>query len=160
MKPASYVCLVAITVAATACADLTYDPDLGPLHSTGTLDAGTDGSFVPTGLCSDSDPNAMVSFSTHIRPLTTKSPGGCLGCHGGNATSGFSIGSYDSLRRGGQNSGTKIIVPGDPCASLLVQKLGLAPPYGSRMPYNGPPYFNAQELTLVRDWIAEGARNN
>ena len=47
-----------------------------------------------------------------------------------------------------------------PCESVIVQKLSLAPPFGARMPYNGPPYFTAAELTLVRDWIAEGARNN
>ncbi len=34
------------------------------------------------------------------------------------------------------------------------------PSFGARMPYNGPPYFTAAELTIVRDWIAEGANNN
>jgi len=28
------------------------------------------------------------------------------------------------------------------------------------MPFNGPPYFTAEEIQLVRDWIAEGAQNN
>lgn len=141
---------------------LDYQPDVGPLQAT-SPDAGFDPDgmppFVP-GLCTDSDPTVAVSFSAQIRPLTSKSPGGCLGCHGSSSTSGFSLGSYDALRRGGANSGTRIIVPGKPCESVIVQKLGLAPPFGSRMPYNGPPYFTAAELTLVRDWIAEGALNN
>ena len=142
--------------------EVLYEPDIGPLQAT-QPDAGTpssDGGFVSTGTCTDSNPSAMVSFSLHVRPLTTKSPGGCLGCHGASSTSGFSLGSYDAMRRGGQTSGTRIIVPGKPCESVFAQKLGLAPPFGARMPYNGPPYFTAAELTLVRDWIAEGALNN
>jgi hypothetical protein len=139
-----------------------YVPDVGPLQATspdgGSLDP--DGTVFVPGLCSDSDPTTMVSFSQSIRALTSRSPGGCNGCHGASSTSGFSLGSYESLRRGGQNSGTRVIVPGKPCESVLVQKLGLAPPFGARMPYNGPPYFSATELTLVRDWIAEGALNN
>ncbi|HEY5925615.1 MAG TPA: c-type cytochrome domain-containing protein [Kofleriaceae bacterium] len=141
---------------------ITYEPDVGPLQAT-QPDAGTssfDSGFVSTGPCTDSNPGAMVSFSLHVRPLTTRSPGGCVFCHGATATSGFSLGSYDSLRRGGQNSGTRVIVAGKPCESVLLQKLGLAPPFGARMPYNGPPYFTSAELTLVRDWIAEGALNN
>ncbi|HEY5952526.1 MAG TPA: hypothetical protein VIV40_43805 [Kofleriaceae bacterium] len=140
---------------------LDYEPDVGQLQPNvvdGSLDP--DGSpFVP-GLCGDSDPTTQVSFAMSIRPLTTRSPGGCNPCHTGNTTSGFNLGSYESLRRGGQNSGTRLIVPGKPCDSVIVQKLGLAPPFGARMPFNGPPYFSAAELTLVRDWIAEGALNN
>ena len=141
--------------------DITYEPQVGPLRA-GEVDAGigSDGGAASTSRCVDSDPATPVSFSLHIRPLTTRSPGGCVGCHGANATSGFSVGSYDSLRRGGLNSGTKIVIPGDPCGSILVQKLGVAPPFGARMPYSGPPFYSAAELTLVRDWIAEGAQNN
>jgi hypothetical protein len=58
------------------------------------------------------------------------------------------------------NSGTRIVIPGKPCDSIIVQKLGLAPPFGARMPYNGPPYLSAAELQLIRDWIAEGALDN
>jgi hypothetical protein len=143
---------------------LTYEPDVGLLQPGEDPDAGVepsgDGGIVSLGSCGDSDPNATVSFSQSIRPLLAKSPGGCMGCHGTSSTSGFSVGSYDTLRRGGQISGTRIVVQGKPCESVLVQKLGLAPPFGARMPYSGPPFYTAAELTLVRDWIAEGARNN
>jgi hypothetical protein len=140
---------------------ITYDPDVGPLQVglASTEDAGA-GIAVTPARCNDSDPGTTVSFAAQIRPLTTRSPGGCLFCHGATTTSGFSVGSYESLTRGGQISGTNIIVAGKPCESILPQKLGLAPPYGARMPYNGPPYFSAAELTLVRDWIAEGALDN
>ena len=135
-------------------------PDVGPLQAT-QPDAGstTDSGFVSSGACGDSNPDAAVSFALHIRPLTQKAQGGC-NCHAASTTSGFNLGTYENLRRGGTNSGTRMIVPGKPCESVIVQKLGLAPPFGARMPYNGPPYFTAAELTLVRDWIAEGALNN
>lgn len=152
---------IVLIVLLGAC-EVLYEPDVGPLQAA-PPDAGTvgDGSTAPvTGLCGDSDEDATVSFSKDIRPLFNRSPGGCTGCHGQSATSGFSIGSYDTLRRGGQTSGTRIIVPGKPCESILVQKLGYAPPFGARMPYNGPPFMNSAELTLFRDWIAEGALNN
>lgn len=152
---------VLVVVALAGC-DISYEPDVGPLQEEISVDAGMGSSASGPKLarCIDSDPSTNVSFSLQVRPLTTRSPGGCIGCHGSNTTSGFSVGSYDSLRRGGLNSGTRIIVPGDPCASILPQKLGVAPPFGARMPYNGPPYFTAAELTLVRDWIAEGAQDN
>ena len=109
---------------------------------------------------SDSDPSVAVSFVANIRPLMTRSPGGCSPCHLGRITSGLDLSSYQALRRGGLNSGAKVVVPGDPCDSILPQKLGRTPPFGSRMPFNGPPYFTADERQLVRDWIAEGALNN
>ena len=141
---------------------ITYDPDVGPLQATVEATVETDGGVAAatTEGCGDTDPTVDVSFGTQIRPLTARSPGGCLFCHGATMTSGFSLGTYESLRRGGQISGVRIIVPGKPCESILAQKLGLAPPFGARMPYNGPPYFTAAELTLVRDWIAEGAVDN
>ena len=151
---------LAIALVLVGCS-LDVAPDVGPLQS--QADAGAfdpDGAVFVPGLCGDSDPLVQVSFSQHIRPLTARSPGGCLSCHGSSTTSGFSLGSYEALRRGGQNSGTRIVVPGKPCDSVIVQKLGYAPPFGARMPYNGPPYYSSVELTLFRDWIAEGALNN
>ncbi|MFN0250926.1 MAG: hypothetical protein ACKV2T_28895 [Kofleriaceae bacterium] len=142
-----------------ACDYIAYDPEVGLLHAPPDAMAPADGAAPMPGACGDSDPSLTVSFAAHIRPLTTRSPGGCS-CHASSSTAGFNLGSYESLRRGGMHSGTSIIVPGKPCESILVTKLGVAPPYGARMPYNGPPFFNAAELTLVRDWIAEGALDN
>jgi hypothetical protein len=149
-----------LVAAGLAGCSITYDPDVGALQP--TSETTTDGGIASSlpAKCTDSDPDVSVSFSKQIRPLTTRKAGGCLFCHGDPPTSGLSVGSYESLRRGGQNSGTRIIVPGNPCESILPQKLGLAPPFGARMPYNGPPYFTNEELTLVRDWIAEGALDN
>jgi hypothetical protein len=123
------------------------------------------------GTCNDADsnPKTSVSFASDIRPLTLRpgGMGGC-GCHLPSATgagpgtqiSGLDLSSLATLRAGGLNSGTKIVIAGQPCESLLYQKLSDSPPFGSRMPLNGPPFFNPDELALVHDWIAEGANAN
>ncbi len=154
-----------LAIAVTGCS--LYDPDVGPAVNGDTIplpdgaDPGVDGATPASGCDnSDSDPTVAVSFALDIRPLMTRSPGGCSPCHLGRITSGLDLSSYQSLRRGGINTGTKIVVDNDPCTSILPQKLGRTPPFGSRMPFNGPPYFTADERQLVRDWIAEGALNN
>jgi hypothetical protein len=138
-----------------------YEPDVGLLPA---IDAAPDpdSDIGPTGnpRCSDGDPTVTVSFSEAVLPLLSRSPGACTGCHGASATAGLTVLTYEGLRRGGQISGSEVIVPGDPCGSGLLQKLGPAPPFGARMPYNGPPFYSAQDLDLIRDWIAEGAANN
>jgi hypothetical protein len=54
--------------------------------------------------------------------------------------------------------GKKRVVPGDPAASFLVQKLrgGLPAEEGSAMPLVGTP-LDADEIALVEAWIAAGA---
>jgi hypothetical protein len=138
---------MAVTLGATGMGcTLDYEPEVGP-------------ELLATCDNADSDPTAEVSFAFQVRPLLARSPGGC-NCHGGRPTAGFDLGSFEALRRGGLNSGELVIVEGKPCESVFATKLGHTPPFGSRMPYNGPPFFTDEELTLVRDWIAEGARDN
>lgn len=111
----------------------------------------------------DSNPEVDVSFEVDLKP---RLQGGC-GCHsplmptsGGSISStGFSVGDYQSIMRGGMNSRDKIVIPGDPCESYLYQKLSNGPPTGSRMPIGGP-YWSRSEMQLLSDWIAEGARAN
>lgn len=159
---------VALALGTAGC-DLVYEPDVGLLNEAveadgGGADAavepGTDGAVAPSGPCADGDPATTVSFAAQVRPLLGRSPGGCTGCHGTGAASGFNVTSYEALRRGGQVSSAHVIVPGAPCASVLYQKLSPAPPFGARMPYNGPPFFSAADRAVLRDWIAEGALNN
>lgn len=121
------------------------------------------------GACSNDTihPEVNVSFSAQIRPLFVRMPGGC-GCHLptstglGSATQivGLNLSSLTLLREGGVTSGARIVVPGEPCASILYQKVSEAPPFGSRMPLNGPPYLSKEERQLLHDWIAEGASDN
>jgi hypothetical protein len=155
---------LAIGALALAACEVAYQPEVGPVRGSPVADGapetgGDDGGFPAFGPCSDSDAETAVSLALDIRPLMYRSPGGC-GCHASSSTSGFNLGTYDRLRQGGNNSGERIVVPGAPCDSILVQKLGPTPPFGSRMPFNGPPYFSPEELALVEDWIAEGALDN
>ena len=131
------------------------EPDVGDLRA---------------GTCKskDSDVAFSVSFKMNVLPLFQRpgSQGGCS-CHqpGNRSTpgidaTGLSLENYASLRRGGNTSHDTIVVPGDPCASLIVQKVGSAPPTGARMPPSGPPFMTPDEIALLSDWIAEGANDN
>lgn len=110
----------------------------------------------------DSAPTTRVHFETEIR--TAVIGRACARCHTptgatpiGLQLGGLDLSSLTSLRAGGVQSGAEIVVAGNPCASLLLQKLGTAPPFGARMPLDGPPYLEPREVQLISDWIAEGA---
>jgi hypothetical protein len=146
--------LTLLLVAASACvAEL--EPEVGPLQA---------------GVCEpeDTDPDHDVSFMMDILPLFDRpgSEGGCS-CHMPTSMrpfaielTGLNLGSPAAIRRGGKTSGDAIVVPGDPCASILLQKVGTAPPFGARMPQGGPPFLSPGERDLLADWVAEGARDN
>ena len=139
----------------SGCVVETLEPDLGPLRA---------------GLCKpeDSDPARDVSYAQDIAKLFERPFGkaGCS-CHqpssprtSGIDVSGLNLGSYAALMRGGNDSHDTIVIPGDPCTSLLVQKTSNAPPTGARMPSDGPPYLSPSEHQLLSDWIVEGAHDN
>jgi hypothetical protein len=153
--------LVFVGLAVAIVAACALEPDVGPRIA---------------GSCSDADtqPGTSVSFANQIRPLITRttsggvSGGGCS-CHlpgstgspgAGTQLSGLDLSSMDNLRTGGLNSGSQIVVAGQPCRSIMYEKLSISPPFGSRMPLNGPPFWSADELRLLHDWIAEGANDN
>ena len=115
----------------------------------------------------DSDRNTDVSFTRDIQPLLFRANGGCAQCHdpSGSNPVGVQLGGLDlttfgALRRGGNVSGSNIVVPGEPCNSDLYLKVTAGPRFGSRMPLDGPPFFSEDELELLSDWIAEGADND
>jgi hypothetical protein len=115
----------------------------------------------------DSNPSVKVSFSNDIAPILARPVGGCMPCHDPAATGnigvtvgGLDLGSLASLRRGGARGGAAIVLPGAPCESVLYQKVIPAPPFGGRMPLDGPPFLTAAEQRLIHDWIAEGAEEN
>lgn len=116
----------------------------------------------------DSAPLRDVSFAREILPILQRSrnEAGCS-CHDpaetdpvGFELSGLDLSGHAELMRGGGVSGSDVVVPGDPCASILRLKISEAPPFGSRMPLSAPPYLSPAEVQLVHDWIAEGARDD
>ena len=143
----------ALSLACHACV-MELEPDVGEVRA---------------GLCrpQDSDPDVDVSFKDDIQPLFEREDGPGCGCHLQDArnpfairVSGLDLTDYDSLMRGGDNSRDDIVVPGDPCSSVLLQKVSAGPPFGNRMPPSGPPFFSPQERTMIGDWIAEGAHGD
>lgn len=123
-----------------------FDPDLGPEREGGGDDVCDLG---------DSDPGTKVTYAELrdqvLRPNCSchVTPGGL-----GRIVGGLDLDDFDALRAGGRHEGT--VVPGDPCGSIIVQKTGGAPPFGSRMPLNGAP-LPADARQRIVDWIAEGA---
>ena len=116
----------------------------------------------------DTDPDRDVSFSQDVVTIFKGEAGpvGC-GCHQptdsnpiGLEQTGLDLSTFGGVRAGGINSGTAIVVPGSPCDSILWQKISPGPPFGARMPFNGPPFLDAETRRLIADWIAEGARDN
>ena len=143
--------LLVISVAATACVE---EPDVGT-----PLRAVCDGT--------DSDPSRAVSYATDIDAAIFHGGPHCVRCHTpgfgtpiGVTLGGLDISSLEQLRHGGVQSGESLIMPGDPCGSVLVQKIGASPPFGARMPLDGPPYVDPAKVQIIKDWIAEGAHAN
>lgn len=149
------VCLLALTAGCIEAFD-PLDPQVGAAARERCADQ-------------DSDPRNDVSFAQDVLPLfkgQIESEPGCS-CHQptdpnpiGLQEAGLNLGTLLSLRAGGVRSGASIVVDGQPCASLLWQKLTSAPPFGARMPFDGPPFVSEQRRRLIADWIAEGARDN
>lgn len=116
----------------------------------------------------DSDPTKPVVFATDIRPLldgAVEGTKGCKGCHYGTSTgsregllaTGLDLEKLRTIRLGGRNTPPgKVVVPGKPCSSAIVQKLQ-GTFGGGRMPRGGP-YWEPAKIQLVIDWIAEGAQ--
>jgi hypothetical protein len=93
----------------------------------------------------------------------------CTGCHtstGRTPASGLNLNhdvAYDQLvniASRGKPSATRI-VPGNPDASYLLQKVEGAPGIvGLRMPFSGAPFLTDGQLLILRRWIELGAPRN
>ncbi len=141
--------LLLVLVPAAGCIDA-LDPKTGPAIAVRCDDA-------------DSDPGKAVSFAKDVQPIFDAR---CKFCHYptgaapiGLETTGLDLSSQGSILAGAAG-GVAVVVPGQPCSSILYGKVSPGPPFGSRMPLNGPPFLSDQQLQLIHDWIAEGALAN
>ena len=147
--------LGAALIAATSAGCLEeLEPDVGP-------------ALAPRCVNGDSDPDRDVSFSRHVVRRVFGGSGHCLACHRPDAPNpiGFEIGgldlsTYAGVRAGGAVSRADAVIPGRPCDSTLVQKLTAGPPFGARMPLDGPPFVDDADVLLLADWIVEGAQDD
>lgn len=117
----------------------------------------------------DSDPSTPVSFQEDVLQGIFAKPGtGCFECHHPGAANpigieigGLDLSTWENVKKGGGSAAAfPTVVPGDPCASAIVQKVKPGPPFGNRMPRNAPPFLTAIEIRTLSDWIAEGALDN
>ena len=94
--------------------------------------------------------NATVSYRQDIQPIFNRN---CVSCHGGQA--GLYLDSYDHVMAGSGRG--RVVIPGDPQASELVQRItGASQP---RMPMGGAP-LPASDIDAIVTWVAEGTPNN
>ena len=84
------------------------------------------------------------------------------GCHGGGTAQfglrldpGFSAGNLINVPSP-RDSNLIRVVPGDPDASFLIQKLQGTQTLGERMP-DGGPYLTTATVNVIRQWIQDGA---
>lgn len=93
---------------------------------------------------------ADVSFSAEVMPILENR---CWECHSDeNAELGLKLDTYEGVMAG-SDYGT-VVEPGDPDGSLLVDMVA-----SGDMPEDGDP-MPAEELEVIKTWIAEGANNN
>jgi Planctomycete cytochrome C len=147
LRASSLICVV-VTSGLVGCLD-PFAPEVGPPQR-------------PVCTNEDSNPDHDVVFATDVLENVLKKD--CGFCHNpdgatpiGIMIGGLDMSSFAALRRGGANSQRAIIVPGKPCDSILIKKVLEGPPFGARMPLNGPPYLSVPDIDILRDWIAEGA---
>ena len=101
-----------------------------------------------------------VNYTRDIFPIFRRM--GCQNstCHTGVApASEFDTRSYETLFGPGleaRSYGMCNIVPGNPDASFLLEKLSPNPRVGVRMPNDLPP-LDDNQMSLLRTWILEGA---
>ncbi|MDB4954249.1 MAG: hypothetical protein JWO36_1818 [Myxococcales bacterium] len=156
--------LAAVALVATGCIK-SIGPDVGPA---GTAPTTCQGAACPDaamlGSCDvDHDPAHDVSFSTDImNGIFVRYK--CKSCHSGGGAGKqdgkLDMASYTTLRIGGAKGGTNVILNGQPCESVIVQKVSPTPPFGLRMPRDSSTFLTTLDDLLLRDWIFEGARDN
>lgn len=78
----------------------------------------------------------------------------CVACHSGEfAPLGLSLDSHEGVMAGSENG--PVVRPDDVAASPILRRLrGEAQP---RMPLDGPPFLEPEQIALIEGWITAGA---
>lgn len=98
----------------------------------------------PEGAKKAEAPKASDATYAKVKPIMDKS---CMPCHGaGMRSGGVDLSSFDGTVRS--------VSPGNPDGSRLVKAVE-----SGRMP-QGRPKLSDADIKTIRDWIAEGAKNN
>lgn len=74
---------------------------------------------------------------------------------------GVDLSSYEDVMNSvGEQYQEAIVDSGSASTSPLVDKINPNPEYGIRMPEDGPPYLDQEDIDLIVEWINEGAQDN
>lgn len=96
-----------------------------------------------------------VSYAKDIKPIFQTH---CHGCHQPAKRGGeYVMTTFDGLLKGGE-SGEAAVVPGKPDASELIEQI--TPMNGQAEMPKGKPPLSEDQLSLVKRWIAEGAKDD
>ncbi len=92
-----------------------------------------------------------VDFATQVQPIFAKR---CAGCHGADKQQAkLRLDAADAI---GAFHKDTLLVAGKPEESELFQRISLPADDKKRMPKGGDP-LSAEEIELIKQWIAEGA---
>jgi hypothetical protein len=94
---------------------------------------------------------AAVDFATQIQPIFAAR---CIGCHGADKAQARL--RLDSAEQIGAFRKDTLLAPGKPEESELFKRISLPAENRRRMPKEGDP-LAAEQVELIRQWIAEGA---
>lgn len=100
-----------------------------------------------------------VSYAFDIQPIFDTN---CIHCHGNyEPSANLTLTNYDSLMLGDSYNGPVVEPELKPKFNILFQKVAWSPPpFGSRMPLDGPPYLSERQINLIWRWIYNGAEDN
>lgn len=142
MHSFSLIVLCSLGMLLVSCGDSSTDPNGG--------NGGNGGN--------GSEPPAEPTFS-NVLEIFNSSCGGS-NCHIGEQRNGVRLDSYNNvIESEGFQYGELVVQPNDAAGSPLVDKIESSPDEGERMPVGGP-YLSDEEISLIREWIDEGAQNN
>lgn len=95
-----------------------------------------------------------IDFDSHVAPIFEKS---CYSCHGPDKQkSQLRLDLPSSIARGG-DSGEPLYVAGDPDASHVIKLVSRLDPHEAMPPEGKGEALTADEVTVLREWIREGA---
>ena len=97
-------------------------------------------------------------YGKNIQRIFNNSCGSSYGgCHIYGSAYGVNLSSYQNVMASYSSEyGRNLVLPGNPSASPLINKIEPNPQYGYRMPYGMTPLSAAEIDTLVQ-WIKDGA---
>lgn len=112
---------------------------------------GTDGAGMLTATRATG--RESVQFVRDLAPVLVEN---CVQCHSGARPSeNLSLATFNGILAGGRSG--RVITPGNPGNSLLIQKLKGTARIGEQMPLRMGP-LPAEVIAMFETWIAEGAR--